>query len=184
MAQLYLVRHGKAAAGFAAHKDPGLDELGQTQAETIGRYLQTHINSPIAIVSSPLARAYQTAQPLAQAWKTDIAIESRVAEIPSPTDDLAERAAWLGQAMQGSWTELDPPFQAWRQALAQCLLDLSQDTVIFSHFVAINAAVGLAENDPRMRIFSPDNASVTVMRNDDGQLAVDQLGLTADTHVN
>jgi broad specificity phosphatase PhoE len=33
MAKLYLVRHGKATAGWGMQKDPGLDDLGRAQAK-------------------------------------------------------------------------------------------------------------------------------------------------------
>ena len=184
MATIYMVRHGKAAAGFAAHKDPGLDETGLAQEQVIAEYLSERINTPIDLLSSPLNRAMETAQPLAQAWSAPVAIEPRVAEIPSPSDDLEARAAWLGQAMQGSWSELGPELQHWRSELNRCLEALQNDTVIFSHFVAINAAVGLAKNDQRMRIFSPDNCSVTIFSNDQGSLELLELGITADTHIN
>ena len=35
MARIYMVRHGRAAAGFGESHDPGLDELGQKQAEEV-----------------------------------------------------------------------------------------------------------------------------------------------------
>jgi broad specificity phosphatase PhoE len=68
--------------------------------------------------------------------------------------------------------------------LVNALLAQSEDCIIFSHFVAINAAVGAATNDDRMRIFAPDNCSVTTLDNADGQLAAIDLGITADTHIN
>ena len=39
MTQIHLVRHGKAAAGFGSHKDPGLDELGHRQAQAVAAML-------------------------------------------------------------------------------------------------------------------------------------------------
>jgi len=182
MAKIHFVRHGQAAAGFGAHRDPGLNELGRSQAEAVAAYLV--ILGPIPIYSSPLARAYQTAQPLADLWQVDISIESRVAEIPSPTQDLDERAEWLRQAMQGSWSALGAEFQTWKADLGHCLLGLTTDCVIFSHYVAINAAVGLAQQDSRMVIFSPDNCSVTTLDNADDQLSVLDLGRIADTKIN
>ena len=35
MARLYMVRHGKAAAGWDGDADPGLDALGRQQAEAV-----------------------------------------------------------------------------------------------------------------------------------------------------
>ncbi|MEC8059229.1 MAG: histidine phosphatase family protein [Pseudomonadota bacterium] len=185
MAHIHLVRHGKAAAGFGSHKDPGLDDLGRQQAEAVAAMLDArHGTQRPILFSSPLARAVETAEPLAARWQCEVAIEDRVAEIPSPTDDLAERAQWLQRAMQGSWSELAQASQNWRQALVDALLAQPSDCIIFSHFVAINAAVGAATQDDRMRIFAPDNCSVTTLDNSNGQLSVEALGVTAETHIN
>ena len=182
MAKVYLVRHGKAAAGFAGHADPGLDDLGRAQAVATADLLADL--GPMPIYSSPLARARETAEPLARRWSSEVIIEPRVAEIPSPTEDLAERAAWLRAAMAGTWSALDESLQRWRQALIDCVMALPTDSVVFCHFIAINVAVGAAENDDRMVIFSPDNGSVTTLTNEGGSLAVLELGRTAITRVN
>jgi broad specificity phosphatase PhoE len=182
MSKIYMVRHGKAAAGFDGHPDPGLDDLGRIQAEATAQVLLPL--GPLPVLSSPLARARETALPLATLWQSDVVIEPRVAEIPSPTDDLAERTAWLRQAMAGRWSDLGTDLMAWRQALIDCLLALQQDSVVFCHFIAINVAVGAAQDDDRLVIFRPDNGSVTQLRNDGGALSVVELGRTAETQVN
>ena len=138
MAIVQLVRHGKAAAGFGAHPDPGLDDLGRAQAAAVATMLNDQHTARPMLLSSPLARAYETAQALADRWDAPIGIESRVAEIPSPTTDLQDRAQWLSKAMAGNWSALDDSVQQWRQALADFLLSCDSDCIIFSHYVAIN----------------------------------------------
>ncbi|MFV2090266.1 MAG: histidine phosphatase family protein [Pseudomonadales bacterium] len=182
MATIHLVRHGKAAAGFDGHADPGLDDLGRAQAAATAAMLAP--NGPLPVFSSPLARARETAEPLAARWHSEIIIEPRVAEIPSPTEDLQARAAWLRQAMGGGWSDLEPSLQSWRQALVECVIAMPTDAVVFCHFVAINVAVGAAQGDDRMVIFSPDNGSVTTLTNEGGRLEVLDLGRTAQTHIN
>ncbi len=181
MALLFLVRHGKAAAGFDGHHDPGLDELGRRQAEATARHLAPL--GPLAILSSPLARARETATPLASRWGVEPLIEHRVSEIPSPTEDLAQRAQWLRAAMQGRWRDLPTDLNTWRQSLIDCLLEIREDTVVFCHYVAINVAVGGATGDDRLVIFPPDNGSVTRLTNSDRRLRVIELGRQADTSV-
>lgn len=182
MAHIHMVRHGQAAAGFGAHKDPGLDATGRQQAEAVARMLAP--SGPMVIWSSPMARALETAAPLAAEWSREVRREPRVAEIPSPSTDLQARAKWLAQAMQGRWGDLPAEFQAWRDELVQCLLELAEDCVVFSHYVAINAAVGAAQEDDRMRVFAPDNCSVTTFDNATGRLEAIRLGHIADTHIN
>lgn len=180
MARIFLIRHGKAAAGFDGHADPGLDPLGRTQAAFAADRMGAE--DPMMILSSPLARARETAEPLARMWEKDVIIEPRVSEIPSPTYDLEERAAWLRRAMGGTWAELGDRWARWRDELAECLASLDRDTVVFTHFIAINAAVGHARGEDGLVLFRPDNCSITELANDDG-LTVTTLGEEADTEV-
>ena len=191
MALIQLVRHGKAAAGFGSHRDPGLDDLGRSQSAAVAKLLdQQHRTGPNGsanlpvLRSSPLARAQETASPLQSLWQAEVTIEERVAEIPSPTEDLAARALWLQTAMAGNWSDLDQNSQQWRQNIVDYLLTCSEDCIIFSHYVAINAAVSFAQGEDKMRVFAPDNCSVTSFDNSSGKLVIVDLGITADTFVN
>lgn len=182
MTRIFLVRHGEAAAGFSDHTDPGLSSLGQQQAETAAQSLGALTGA--TLFSSPLARARETAAPLEALRGTVAGIEPALAEIPSPTNDLTERAQWLGTAMAGPWTTLPNAQQAFRNALVERLLRQADDAIFFTHFVAINLAVGAAMGDDRMHIFSPTNASVTELATDGKALQLVALGAEAQTRVN
>lgn len=182
MPRLYLVRHGRAAAGFADHADPGLDELGHAQARAAAERLLPL--GPLRIVSSPLARARETALPLQAGWGSEIVIEPRVSEIPSDLGDLAGRAAWLGSIMGSRWSALDAPLQRWARGVVSSLLEQPADTVICSHFIAINVAVGWATGDDRVVHFRPDNASISILDTDGWHLRLVAAGAEAQTQVN
>lgn len=182
MATIYLIRHGRAAASFTDDLDPGLDDLGREQAITAANTLESR--APLALRSSPLKRARETAAPLAERLGAEIAIEERVAEIPSPGLTLEQRGPWLREVMQGRWSEQDQALIAWHQRLVDCLREIDTDTAIFSHFVAINAAVGAAEGDDRATIFRPDNGSITRLEVDNGTLRLLERGAEAVTKVN
>ena len=59
MTRVYLVRHGRASAGWDTDIDPGLDDLGRQQAEETAIILARL--SPMKLVSSPMLRCQQTA---------------------------------------------------------------------------------------------------------------------------
>lgn len=181
MPTLYLVRHGRAAAGWDADADPGLDAVGRHQAEGAAELLAPR--GPLALVSSPMLRTRETAAPLAARWKCEPRIEPRVSEIPSPTDDLAARGAWLKEVAARRWGELDAELQAWRDRLCEALLAMTEDTVVTTHFIAINAAVGAACGDDRVVHFRPDHCSVSVLRVEDGRLRLVEQGREAQTQV-
>lgn len=180
-ATLYLIRHGQASAGFDQAYDPGLDATGLAQAEAIANELESL--GPLPIVTSPLQRTRQTAAAFEQRWKVRARIEPAVAEIPSPTKDLQARADWLRQAMRGRWSELAPRYQEWRDWVVAALLALKTTTVVTSHFIAINAAVGAATQDGRVICFEPDNCSCTRLEVRDGRLRLVELGRQRETRI-
>lgn len=180
MTRVHLVRHGRAAAGWDVDPDPGLDELGREQSLAVARRLAPL--GPLAVVSSPLLRCQQTAFPLATAWKATPVVDPAVAEIPSPEGvDMADRVEWLRAAMGGTWAELGAPYTAFRDGVVAAVSALAVDTVVFSHFVAINAVIGAALGDDRLVIRSLDNCSVTVVDVVDGGLRLVEGGHEADT---
>ncbi len=181
MTTLYLVRHGKAAAGWDADHDPGLDPAGRAQAEEMAVLLASR--GPLPLLVSPMARTRETAIPLAEQWQTEPHIEPRVSEIPSPVSDLAERARWLRGVAGNQWSQLEPTLQTWRSNLIEALREQTGDTVIVTHFIAINAAVGAAINEDRVVHFHPDYCSITTLRIDNNRLSLLKQGDEATTRV-
>jgi broad specificity phosphatase PhoE len=184
MPRITLVRHGRAAAGFGEDMDPGLDDLGRSQAEAVAQKLVSR--GPLPIFSSPLKRTQETAAPLAKLWSKAPVILPPVAEIPSPKGmGLEERVVWLRKLMAGSWSEVAEDLRQWRAACVASIVDLKEDAVVFSHYVAINVLMGSATADDRVVCFSPENCSVTVFDNAGGKLALIEKGSEASlTRVN
>jgi broad specificity phosphatase PhoE len=140
---------------------------------------------PQPIVASPLRRCRETAAALADLWGVEPSIDDRVGEIVSPSDHagLTARSEWLRGAMQGTWSALGAEHHAWRNAVVDRVRACDEDTVIHSHFVAINAVVGAALGDDRLVCFAPDNCSWTVIDVDGLDLRVVELGRQATTEV-
>jgi len=178
MAKIYMVRHGRAEAGFGESMDPGLDALGHSQAEAVAEKLSGL--GPLPIISSPLKRARETAAPLAKLWSVEPVIEKAVAEIPSPWGmSLDGRVAWLRKLMAGTWRDAPRDLAEWREDCIASVTEISRDTVIFSHYVAINVLAGAATVDHRVVVFSPENCSVTVFETDGSSLRLIEKGAEA-----
>ena len=178
MALLYLIRHGHASSTWEPGDwDPGLSELGRAQAEARAELLARQ--QPLALVSSPLRRARETAAPLERRWKTVAAVEPRVSEIRADGVVPEKRRDWLRGIMQHSWSEIAPPessLHRWRDDVLQALLGIAQDTVVFTHSVAINVAVGFALRNDRVTCFRPANGACTLVETELGLIRVLELG--------
>jgi broad specificity phosphatase PhoE len=181
MSRIYLVRHGRAAADWGAHVDPGLDDVGRAQAEAMAEQLAP--KGPLPLIASPLRRTRETAAALERRWEVGARIEPLVGEIPSPVEDLAARAEWLRGIMPCRWPELDVSLRRWREAVIEALGTIAEDTVVVSHYIAINAAVASALGDERVTCFRPDHCSCTVLDIVDGRLVLIELGAEGATRV-
>ena len=189
MTRIYMIRHGKAAAGWDGDADPGLDALVQAQAEAVAQKVQSLIADPVAIFSSPLKRCQETAAPLAAAWGVTPQIEAGVGEIPPPLTDLTERTAWLRRVMAGTWDglyadavsiESGVDFRGWNdnvRATLNRMSDMSSsDVVIFSHFIALNAAYCAATGTEDVVSFAPQNCSLSIFETDGTKLNLIEQG--------
>src|SRR5690554_6197641 len=113
---LYLIRHGESTYNsegrIQGQTDIPLSPLGLRQAEAVADALST---APIeAVFCSPLQRAMQTAQPLAD----------RLGLVPQPDDRLKEINAGIFQGLL--WKEIEQRFPAeagpWRAQQADFVI--------------------------------------------------------------
>lgn len=178
---ILLVRHGEAAASYGEDEDPGLSDLGRIQAARAVTELLPRL--PLAARSSPLARARQTAMALTELTGTVAHVDARFSEIPTPAS-LSDRQAWLRPVLAGLWSEQDASLNEWREKALAALSDLQEPTVIFCHFVIINALVAAATNDDRVTCFMPANASITQLRKTDAGLELVALGAELKSRIN
>ena len=181
MPTLYLVRHGRAAAGWDRDLDPGLDALGHGQARGLVQQLASL--APVDLIVSPMARTRETAVPLAVAWQVEPRIEPRVGEVQSPVSGLKERGQWLREIGARTWPQIDAPLRQWRDHVLAALAEQDRDAVVVTHYIAINIAVGAAVSDDRVVNFQPDYCSVTVLRSTGGGLELVRRGAEAATRV-
>jgi broad specificity phosphatase PhoE len=181
MPRLYLVRHGRATGGYGADVDPGLDDVGTAQASAMADRLAPL--GPLPMITSPLRRARETVHALETRWSTMAIVDPSVGEIPAPVEDLAERHAWLQGAMGSTYTELGPRYRSWRTMVSSVLLHLHTDTVVVTHFVAINAALGVAAGDDRVMSSAVGNGSVTILDHDHDTFTVVEVGTDDATTV-
>jgi phosphohistidine phosphatase SixA len=73
--RVFIVRHAKAAPGEPDELRP-LTDAGRAVARSLGKRLQAE--HPQAVISSPLLRARETAEPIARAAKLELEIDDRL----------------------------------------------------------------------------------------------------------
>ena len=180
MVDIYLVRHGEATAAWGEDPDPGLSHLGREQARQVRDELEP--NESLHIVSSPLLRAVETAQPLATALRKQLQINEAFREIPSPVG-IDDRQAWLSGFMRQEWLDQAPEILQWRERAWDALFELEHHTAIFTHFMIINAVCSRLMEAPGTVCCVPDNGSITRLKLDSRSLQLVEVGRQRETQV-
>jgi broad specificity phosphatase PhoE len=177
--EVLLIRHGRSAdvvPGTAESSDPGLHEIGRAQAHALAKRLA---NKQIdAIYASHLARAVQTAQPLADARGLPVNVVEdlqevllgdwgegefrRRAAIGDP-EFLAAMATGRWDAIPGAERDEDLRARVTTTVLGLRTAHVDQTIAVVSHGGAINACLaGLLEID-RSHIAAIENTSITTV---------------------
>src|SRR5690348_9711233 len=111
---LYLVRHARPTAGIE-HADPGLDRVGKSQADHLARALRNV--GATRIVTSPMRRARETAQPIALALGLSLDVVDEVAEVFDRAMSVSERRRMLAPFLSGRWSQQPDHLRSWRDKL-------------------------------------------------------------------
>ena len=183
MPRLVLVRHGRPDGTWGRDPDPGLDALGHEQARAVADVLAPL--GPLPVVVSPLRRTRETAAPLARAVVGGTGRRARrSASSPRRPIPRPDHATWLRALMAGTGADHAAVMDPFRARVLGAIRALRADTVVVTHFLAINAVVGAATDDDRVVCFTPTHCSRTVVDLDaDGRLRVVELGDSGRTDV-
>lgn len=177
MTLIRLVRHAEPREAVGV--DPDLTSTGLDQAAALVPILR-----PCALVTSPMKRARSTARALERAWGAGATVEDAVRELPSPASTNVDRREWLNQALRSTFAQLDDEHRRWRDGILSYLRSITADTVIVTHAIVINAAVGHCIGDDRVWHMRPAHASVTTLQVDRSrELTVVERGTQIDSIV-
>ena len=167
MTDIWLVRHGEAAASFDQDTDPPLSDLGREQAAHSAERLSRCVPDDAQLLTSPKLRALQTGEPFAVLRKSPLDVDRRFIELPSP-GDLNERKDWIQRVLRGRWSELPGSVHDWQRDIVATIQALQAPTVIFSHFLVINTVAAHMSREDDVLQCLPANGSVHHLRVDEG----------------
>ncbi len=152
---------------------------------TVCRTLQTRQAIDLLIIE-PLGGQVIKIEQLLERPTTDKNAENRTPMsvfVRTRPLQAAKKVVWLRGVMAGNWTGVGAEYDAWRVNALAAVDKLQDETAVFSHFVAINAIVGLLSGDDRVVVFRPGHCSITKLTRAGGKLRVAELGSEAATVV-
>ncbi len=173
VARVVLVRHGQPDGTWGQDPDPGLDELGHAQARAVAELLAPL--GPLPVIVSPLRRTRETAAPLTAHWGVEPVVENGIGELVAPADPQPDHGSWLRSLMAGTGADAPDVMGPFRARVLGAIRTITTDSIVVTHFLAINAVVGAATNDDRVLCFRPAHCSRTVVEIADGRVTLVEL---------
>ena len=170
MALAYIARHGETDwnrdGRYQGQLESTLTPLGRSQAAALASALAG--SGARRVISSPLARCVQTAEPVAAALGIDVETDARLLEIAHGTwegrlraeierSDAARMRAWMEEPASVRFVggeSLDDVAARWL-AFTSSLRGKNEDVVIVTHDVLVRIAVLLASGRPLMNLWEP-----------------------------
>jgi 2,3-bisphosphoglycerate-dependent phosphoglycerate mutase len=151
--------------------DPDLSDVGRRQADLVAQWLAAE--GIDALYVSPLARARQTAAPVAAACGVDLVVDDDLAEwdreanayIPMEELKATDHEVWRAMA-QGRWTDLGIDVDAFRQRVTGSIDAIAarhagDKVAVVCHGGVINTYTGKVLGIDQLLYFEPEYTGIS-----------------------
>lgn len=171
---LYLVRHGKTGKSWDPKLDMPLNSEGNDQSLKLALLLKDEKRLPI--LSSPLKRSKQSADPLSTFWNIPCEIDDRFGEIPFCNEDDIEPMDWLKSIMTKKWSQLPAHLNSWKANVGQAVCLIQEPSIIFTHYLTIAAIYSELMGVDMVDSFQSKNCQLVKLERFSEEWRFDNLG--------
>ena len=182
--QVIFIRHAEASNSWGNHPDPGLSDNGKNQSKELINHPELIELDDYSFISSPKLRAIETAKPLAEKFKKELIIENIFTEIPSLNIEPDKKQEWLKNILQMNKNDLPENITKWKDNIISKTKAFSQDSVVFTHFIVINALLSELNSETKLLYFYPDYTSIVKITIEDGEFRNFSIDKDKKTFIN
>tara|TARA_B100001027_G_scaffold97705_1_gene67082 strand:- start:21 stop:584 length:564 start_codon:yes stop_codon:yes gene_type:complete len=161
--KIILIRHGEAENKWGEHPDPGLSLKGISESYDLLQHKELQSLEDYFFISSPKLRAIETAKPLAKKFNKKVKIDNCFIEIPAEGIKPDKKQEWLEQIVQTNKKELPMFIKNWKNKILNKIKKIDRNTIIFSHFMVINALLSELNDMDTLLYFYPGHTSVVIL---------------------
>ena len=158
--EIIFIRHGEASDAWGDHSDPGLSDKGLMQSNNLLNHVELQNLGDFSFISSPKSRAIETGKPLAKKFNKKLKIDEVFIEIPSKDIAQEKKQEWLKNIVQTKKDSLPDFIKTWSDDICSKTKSFKRNTIIFTHFMVINALLSKLSNEDTLMYFYPDYTSV------------------------
>ena len=158
--EIIFIRHGEASNAWGDHLDPGLSENGHLQSADLLKHKELQNLEDFCFISSPKSRAIETGKPLADKFGKKLNIDEIFIEIPSKNIAQDKKQDWLKSIIQTKRDDLPDFIESWSDDIYLKSKSFKENTIVFTHFMVINALLSRLAKKNTLMYFYPNYTSV------------------------
>ena len=158
--EIIFVRHAEAESYWGNLSDPGLSDNGYLQSTNLLKHKELQNLEDFSFVSSPKSRAVETAKPLAKKFDKKLNIDEVFIEIPSKDITQNQKQEWLKKIIKTKRDKLPNIIKSWSNKIYFKSKSYKENTIIFTHFMVINALLSKLAKKDTIMYFYPNYTSV------------------------
>ena len=182
--ELIFIRHGEASDAWNNHPDPGLSEAGISQSNDLLNNKDLKLLENYSFISSPKLRAIETAKPLVKKFNKELKIDNDFIEIPSENIDLDDRQDWIHEIVKTNKKDLPDYVKLWSKNIYKKTTSLKKNSIIFTHFMVINALISEITNSETLLYFHPGYTSIVKIKIAKNKIQSFLIQESEKTHIN
>ena len=182
--ELIFIRHGEASDAWNNHPDPGLSEAGISQSNDLLNNKDLKLLENYSFTSSPKLRAIETAKPLVKKFNKELKIDNDFIEIPSENIDLDDRQDWIYEIVKTNKKDLPDYVKLWSKNIYKKTTSLKKNSIIFTHFMVINALISEITNSETLLYFHPGYTSTVKIKIAENKIQSFLIQESEKTHIN
>ena len=181
---LIFIRHGEASDAWSNHPDPGLSKTGISQSNDLLDNKDLALLENYSFISSPKLRAIETAKPLAKKFNKELKIDNDFIEIPSKNIDLNDRQDWIREIVKTNKKDLPNYVKLWIKNIYKKTISLKKNSIIFTHFMVINALISEITSSETLLYFHPGYTSIVKIKIAENKIQSFVIQESEKTHIN
>ena len=182
--ELIFIRHGEASDAWNNHPDPGLSKTGISQSNDLLNNKDLEFLEKYSFISSPKLRAIETARPLAKKFNKKLKIDNDFIEIPSKNIDLNDRQEWIQEIIKTNKKDLPDYVKLWSKNIYKKTISFKNNSIIFTHFMVINALISEITSSETLLYFHPGYTSIVKIKIAENRIQSFFIQESKKTHIN
>ena len=182
--EVIFIRHAEASSSWGDHHDPGLSDTGIAQSKKLINRPELKQLDHYSFISSPKYIRDRAKSKYKKGSECEICGSENQLDFHRFYSLAPLLQEWLKKILQMNKNDLPENITKWKENIISKTITFSEDSVIFTHFMVINALLSELNSETKLLYFYPDYTSIVKITIEDGEFINFSIDKDKKTFIN